>query len=749
MPMKMSPDRTKRNTMQALSCMGSMQTKGLQQQASMGRLFGFQGKQNSQGKINASDYGTDDFESWMKSRALLKPDDQLELTEAELNEEISKVLTIQNTNVVKNLVIYSFTEGGYVPVPPVGNTVTLFNFEGTALHLESEEAQNQILEQGDESYLMEETTKSKARASIAKSGDEDDDDEEAQPEAGEAEPEEEGEVEVEPEAEPEEEEGVGEDAGEGGEGTEAGEAGEEEDEGRVAAPQPGGKKRKLINQFNYCERAALTYNNPSRSVETQTIPPPRSTYGGNVLQWVIYDSYAEDYAQQQKEKEKEKKPGAYKKEESKKKSDKNQATEELNKRYLQCWQILERMINQNIYDDIAQDYRYWEDPSDEFREEEGTLLPLWKFSYEKTKKMTVTDICFNTLYYDLFAVCFGSFDFMKQFAEGAVCLFTIKNPSFPDYRITCESGVMCCDIHPKYPFLLAIGLYDGNVAVYNLQIGCKDPIYMSQGVNGKHAEFVSEIKWGPDLQDGEINFYSISGDGKVFNWVLMQNKLSITTIITLFLEQDMIRGPDGTEIKLKGCGSCMTFHPTNREIFLVGTEEGFIYKCSTAYSSKYLMTYPAHYLSVYRIDFNKFNSNIFASCSGDWRVKVWEDMRSDPLFIFDLGSRVGDVKWAPYSSTVLAAVTSDGKAVVSRRKNQLTRLAFNDKLPFIIVGDDKGTTTSLKLSPNLRLRVKPPKKQQNIDQNVLQVQKLEKLLSLVRELPEGKNDNDTATTVGS
>lgn len=54
------------------------------------------------------------------------------------------------------------------------------------------------------------------------------------------------------------------------------------------------------------------------------------------------------------------------------------------------------------------DYRYYEDPSDEFRDEEGTLLPLWKFQYEKTKKMNVTDMCFNTLYYDLFAVCFGS-----------------------------------------------------------------------------------------------------------------------------------------------------------------------------------------------------------------------------------------------------------------------------------------------------------------------------------------------------
>lgn len=33
--------------------------------------------------------------------------------------------------------------------------------------------------------------------------------------------------------------------------------------------------------------------------------------------------------------------------------EKNKSNEELNKKYLQCWKILERMINQNIYDDIA------------------------------------------------------------------------------------------------------------------------------------------------------------------------------------------------------------------------------------------------------------------------------------------------------------------------------------------------------------------------------------------------------------
>lgn len=74
--------------------------------------------------------------------------------------------------------------------------------------------------------------------------------------------------------------------------------------------------------------------------------------------------------------------------------------------------------------------------------------------------------------------------------------------------------------------------------------------------------------------------------------------------------------------------------------------------------------------------------------------------------MFDLGVPIGDVQWAPYSSTVLACVTNDGKvtvfdlnvnkyrsicsqAVVSKRRGKLTRLAFNDVLPFIIVGDDK------------------------------------------------------------
>lgn len=36
-----------------------------------------------------------------------------------------------------------------------------------------------------------------------------------------------------------------------------------------------------------------------------------------------------------------------------KRSGKSTINEDLNRNYLRCWQILERMINQNIFDEIA------------------------------------------------------------------------------------------------------------------------------------------------------------------------------------------------------------------------------------------------------------------------------------------------------------------------------------------------------------------------------------------------------------
>jgi len=59
------------------------------------------------------------------------------------------------------------------------------------------------------------------------------------------------------------------------------------------------------------------------------------------------------------------------------------------------------------------DFRYYEDLADEYRDGEGTLLPLWKFTYDKVKKLAVTALSWSPKYFDLFAVGHGSCTLLK------------------------------------------------------------------------------------------------------------------------------------------------------------------------------------------------------------------------------------------------------------------------------------------------------------------------------------------------
>ena len=71
------------------------------------------------------------------------------------------------------------------------------------------------------------------------------------------------------------------------------------------------------------------------------------------------------------------------------------------------------------------DFKYWEDASDEFRETEGTLLPLWKFSFEKAKKLEITGLCWNKAYKDLFAASFGSCKYQKLNLAGSYVTYLV------------------------------------------------------------------------------------------------------------------------------------------------------------------------------------------------------------------------------------------------------------------------------------------------------------------------------------
>jgi dynein intermediate chain 1, axonemal len=74
---------------------------------------------------------------------------------------------------------------------------------------------------------------------------------------------------------------------------------------------------------------------------------------------------------------------------------------------------------------------------------------------------------------------------------------------------------------------------------------------------------------------------------------------------------------DETSLSGLAGGCCFDFNKTSEHLFIVGTEEGKIHKCSKAYNSQYLDTYEGHYMAVYGVRWNHFHPRVFLSSSAD------------------------------------------------------------------------------------------------------------------------------------
>ena len=254
------------------------------------------------------------------------------------------------------------------------------------------------------------------------------------------------------------------------------------------------------------------------------------------------------------------------------------------------------------------------------------------------------------------------------------------------------------------------------------------PIYTSTVRTMKHTDPVWQVKWETTQEIGKnLSFFSISSDGRVTNWALMKNKLEPEEVmkLKLVLDQSKELTENKRESFLYGLagGMCFDFSPFHEHLFLVGTEEGKIHLCSKAYSGQYLETYNGHFLAVYSVKWNKYHPRVFLSCSADWTVKMWDSDICRPIISFDLSCAAGDVEWAPYSSTVFAAVSSSNHLYVydlnqekhshlcehpAMKKAGALHVAFNPFDPIILVGDERGGVNLLKLSASLSEGPEPP-----------------------------------------
>jgi dynein intermediate chain 1, axonemal len=68
-------------------------------------------------------------------------------------------------------------------------------------------------------------------------------------------------------------------------------------------------------------------------------------------------------------------------------------------------------------------------------------------------------------------------------------------------------------------------------------------------------------------------------------------------------------------------------------------------------------------MAILSVEWNGFHPRVFLTCGADWSVKIWDHTKTEPIFTLDFKIPVCDAKWAPFSATIFAVATADGKVL--------------------------------------------------------------------------------------
>ncbi|XP_074953427.1 dynein axonemal intermediate chain 4 isoform X2 [Phalacrocorax aristotelis] len=350
------------------------------------------------------------------------------------------------------------------------------------------------------------------------------------------------------------------------------------------------------------------------------------------------------------------------------------------------------------------------------------LERLWSYVCDLTNGHSVSCMAWSKVNPDLLAVGYRAFDFKEQ-KKGLACCWSLKNPMWPERIFRCEHGVTALDFSMASPNLLAVGMYNGSVAIYNVQSCNNATLLDSSESSNKHTGPVWQLRWveqdrGATGDGKKERLICISADGRITEW-LIQKRLDCTDLMKIQRTESKKKKLPGEKerknealISRQAAGMCFDFHPKDTDFYLAGTEEGHIHKCSCLCNEQFLETYRGHKGPVYKVAWNPFSTDMFLSCSADWSIILWHQDSQMPILTFSSTTAfVHDIMWSPKSAFIFAAANesrveiwdlsvSTLYPVISYFANprvKFTSVLFAKTTDCLLVGDSKGEVSVLEL----------------------------------------------------
>uniref|UniRef100_A0A336L7K3 Dynein axonemal intermediate chain 4 n=1 Tax=Culicoides sonorensis TaxID=179676 RepID=A0A336L7K3_CULSO len=386
-----------------------------------------------------------------------------------------------------------------------------------------------------------------------------------------------------------------------------------------------------------------------------------------------------------------------------------------NKNFKKSAMVIERLLAGNIFGDRQKRFRNFKlpDPYDKDVKYLYRLDTLWVYKVPELYGKAVAGASWCTRNGDLLAVAYGVYGFTNHEHRklGCVCVWSIKNPVNPERRYVYTAPVTAVRFSKKSPQLLAIGLYDGRVEIRDITLEEGPPIAKSDRKTSPGFEPVMQIEWVDTTDDKEVILAAML-DGTIMKYTMITG---VHLLGQIQMTLDRVEGVvEGLAIAKKKTfleadrhpqALCLKMHPSRKEAYFVGTDEGCLHRCSIYFSHQHTGVMQAHQGGIYAIEYSPWSPKIFLTCGADWKLRIWVENIFEP--ILELSHHQEPFQcamWSPIHSTILATCTRNSVQLWDlRRKNMkpasehsfdststLTIIKFSNCGRSIIVGDSAG-----------------------------------------------------------
>lgn len=358
------------------------------------------------------------------------------------------------------------------------------------------------------------------------------------------------------------------------------------------------------------------------------------------------------------------------------------------------------------------------------------------------EELQVTGLSWNSTG-SVIAASYGRFDHEHWCThKSALCTWNIDrrsiDPNKPDASIDLSSCLMCITFHPKLPSVIAGGTFNGEIQVWDTGREDETVIATSGMGSDSHREPVTKVLWSldPSSKASKYQILSISGDGKVLVWQMSPRSHDLKLVSGFLLQTDSVprsirlsKARGDTEMGV----TSMSFSHEDRNLFVLGSEAGGVFKCSmtsrgppltNAYSSVPLrspvtFSFSPHFGPVFSVDCSPYHRNLFLTCGTDASVRLYSMLQSKPLFSVEPGAGyLFRVRWSPSRALVFSVVTADGRLLiydlkvnrvnplvtldVTANKSPVYSLEYNlQRRQTVATGDSQGRIKIWRLSDDL------------------------------------------------